>query len=276
MALTNARLLSDNIRKAEALERANERDRGPGRGAGPAAEPAHPAAGGGPARSRRDPAPAALPRPARFGMVGQQRGHAQAVRAGGARRRHRRAGAGGGRERHRQGDGGPGDPHGQRSQEGAARLGQLRGDPREPAGERAVRPRPRRLHRRGSRAQGALRRGPRRDAVPRRDRRHADADAGGPAARAAGEDDPPRGRPAGHQGRRAGDRRLQQVPGGAGAAEPVPRGPLLPAQRRHAQDPGAAAARRRHPAAGGSLPQDHRDADEGGAAQADQAGACTR
>ena len=53
------------------------------------------------------------------------------------------------------------------------RRGQLRGHPREPARERAVRPREGRVHRRDRDAAGLLRAGRRRHAVPRRDRRDA-------------------------------------------------------------------------------------------------------
>ena len=58
-------------------------------------------------------------------------------------------------------------------QRGALRGRQLRGDARAAAGERAVRPRQGRLHRRQGGARGAVPAGQRRHAVPRRDRRHA-------------------------------------------------------------------------------------------------------
>ena len=54
---------------------------------------------------------------------------------------------------------------------GAVRRRQLRGDPRDHPRGRAVRPRARRVHRRGGAARGPLRAGRRRHAVPRRDRR---------------------------------------------------------------------------------------------------------
>ena len=66
----------------------------------------------------------------------------------------------------------------------ALRRHQHRGDPQGPAGERAVRPRARRLHRRADHAPRPLRAGRRRHAVPRRDRRHALRPADAVAARA--------------------------------------------------------------------------------------------
>ncbi len=64
---------------------------------------------------------------------------------------------------------------------------ELRRDPRDPAGERAVRPRARRVHRRASADRaGLVRAARRRHAVPRRDRRAAAAPAGQAAARARG------------------------------------------------------------------------------------------
>ena len=53
----------------------------------------------------------------------------------------------------------------------AARRSQLRGPAGDAARERAVRPRARRLHRRDAARAGLIERGPRRHAVPRRDRR---------------------------------------------------------------------------------------------------------
>ena len=64
---------------------------------------------------------------------------------------------------------------------------QLRGDPRGPARERAVRPRARRVHRRASATRaGLFEEAHRRHAVPRRDRRPVAAAAGQAAARAPG------------------------------------------------------------------------------------------
>ena len=67
---------------------------------------------------------------------------------------------------------------------GPVRGGQLRGDPRGAHRERAVRPHPRRVHRRAHGQEGQVRAGRRRDAVPRRGRGHDPEDAGqGPARR---------------------------------------------------------------------------------------------
>ena len=68
----------------------------------------------------------------------------------------------------------------------AVRPDQLRGDSRNAARKRAVRPREGRVHRRDRAAAGLLRAGQPRHAVPRRDRRDDAADAGQAAARAAG------------------------------------------------------------------------------------------
>ena len=76
------------------------------------------------------------------------------------------------RKRHRQGAGRARHPLQQPAQGQAVRRGQLRRAQREPAGERAVRPRQGRLHRRGRRQEGPVRGRRRRHAVPRRDRRH--------------------------------------------------------------------------------------------------------
>ena len=87
-------------------------------------------------------------------------------------------------ERHRQGAARSRPAPALAAGEGAVRRDQLRGDPREPPRERAVRPREGCLHRRDGaqgRQGGA---GPQGHALPRRDRRHASAAAGqDPAAR---------------------------------------------------------------------------------------------
>ena len=72
-----------------------------------------------------------------------------------------------------------------------------------------------RLHRRGERAEGALRGGQRRDALPRRDRRREPGDAGQAAARAAGARDHAGGHHAPHPGGRARDRGHPPGPGSA-------------------------------------------------------------
>ena len=85
----------------------------------------------------------------------------------------------------------------------AVREDELRGGARRARGERAVRPREGRVLRRGRAAARPLRAGRRRHAVPRRDRRHAGADAGQAAARPAGRRDHARGRRRRDQGGRA-------------------------------------------------------------------------
>ena len=128
--------------------------------------------------------------------------------------------------------------------------GQLRGAPGEPARVRAVRPREGRVHRRRQAAHRPVRAGRRRHAVPRRDRRHErrtrrrrscacsrSTSSSGSAAR----------------GRCSVDVRLIAATNRNLAADgrrrAVPRGPLLPAQRRVDRDAAAARAQGRHPGA---------------------------
>ena len=87
---------------------------------------------------------------------------------------------------------------------------QLRGDSRDAARERDLRPREGRVHRRADRRHGLLRAGRPRHAVPRRDRRDDAGHAGQAAARAAGADVPAARRAAGADGGRARDRRDQR------------------------------------------------------------------
>ena len=75
-----------------------------------------------------------------------------------------------GRERDRQGARRPRRPRGEPAPRGTLRAGRLRRAPRVDHRERALRPRARRLHRRGRRAR-AVPHGARRDALPRRGRR---------------------------------------------------------------------------------------------------------
>ncbi len=97
-----------------------------------------------------------------------------------------------GESRHRQGAGGPGDPLQRRSASGPVCRGQLRGDPREPDRERAVRPRERRVlrGRRPPHRQVRIRRG--RHPVPGRDLHPAVRPAGQAAAGAPGKRVPAR------------------------------------------------------------------------------------
>ena len=100
------------------------------------------------------------------------------------------------------------------ARERRVRRDQLRGDPREPARERAVRPREGRLHRRDQDHRGQDRAGRWRHPVPRRDRRHAAAAAGQAAALPAGAGDRADRRPQADRGRRA--HRLRDAPGSRG------------------------------------------------------------
>ena len=97
------------------------------------------------------------------------------------------------------------------------------------------------------RAQGALRAGRRRHAVPRRDRRDLAGLPGQAAARAAGRRVRARRRQPHDQGRRAHHRRHQPRPGSRGRHRRVPRGPLLPPQRHAHLAAAAARAHRGHP-----------------------------
>ena len=150
--------------------------------------------------------------------------------------------------------------------------------PREPARERAVRPRARRVHRRQGAEARAVRGSGRRDVVPRRGRRDAGGDAGEAAARARGDDVPAAGRHARSVGRRPHRRGDQQGAGRRGPARALSPGPLSPAGR--VPHPRAAAARsaRGHPAAGAPLPGAVRGADEeaGGPASRPRRSGCWR
>ena len=91
-----------------------------------------------------------------------------------------------------QGDRGEADPRAQPPPRPAVRGGRVRGAAGEPAAERAVRPRARRVHRRGPRQARAVRGGARRHDLPRRDWRGQPRDAGEAAARARHVHVPPR------------------------------------------------------------------------------------
>ena len=159
-----------------------------------------------------------------------------------------------GRDRHRQGADRPRDPRPERPPRTDVRQAQLRRHPHRPAGERALRPREGRVHRR-DRAEGRpLRAGQRRDAVPRRGRRH--------PARAAVEV------PAGACRSRSssGSAARGRFASTCGWSRPptatcrrwstsrrVPQRPLLPAQRLSDRQPAAAGAAGRHRRAGAAL-----------------------
>ena len=99
-------------------------------------------------------------------------------------------------------------------------------------------------------AQGTLRAGGRRHAVPRRDRRAAAGDAGEAAARAAGARVRARRRHRDRPRRRARGRGDQPRPARDGARAGSSARTLLPAERLPGRAAAAARARRRHPAAG--------------------------
>ena len=135
---------------------------------------------------------------------------------------------------------------------------QLRRDPGDAAGERAVRLQARRVHRRAHRPRRHLRRGGRRHHLPRRDRRAVARAAGQAAARPAGGRDPPAGRGAQPEGRRAGGGGDQQGSGREPDERRVSPGPVLPAERDSHPSAGAARSRGRHPAAGRTFPGEQR------------------
>ena len=160
------------------------------------------------------------------------------------------------RDGHRQGAGRPGDPLQRRDPARAPGRRQLRGLARAPAGERALRPRARRLHRGRPPEEGAVRAGRRGHALPRRDRRDAAGHAGQALARAPG-----RAVRAGRRDRADRDRlprhrRHEPQPRRGRRRRPVPRGPVLPAQRRLDRAAPAARAARGHPAPGQPLPRE--------------------
>ncbi len=103
------------------------------------------------------------------------------------------------------------------------RGAELRGAPRDPAGIRALRPRPRGLHRGHRRAARPLRRGRRRHHLPRRGRRDVPRDAAPPAARPAGGGGAPGRRRGVAQGGRARRRRHQRRPRGRRRRRSLPR-----------------------------------------------------
>ena len=95
-----------------------------------------------------------------YGIVGRSRRMQEVIRTARARRAVEEHRAHHRRDRHRQGDGGARDSLPQRAARDAADQGELRGDSRNAARVGAVRPRPRRLHRRDRRARRASSRSP--------------------------------------------------------------------------------------------------------------------
>ena len=125
----------------------------------------------------------------------------------------------------------------------------LLGAAREPARERAVRARARRVHRRGSPEARAVRDGRRRHGVSRRNRRDGAGPAGQAAAVSRGADVQAGRRVGGHPRGRARDRGHQPQARGRSPAGTLPRGPVLPAQRGPDRAAAAARAGEGHPAA---------------------------
>ena len=158
------------------------------------------------------------------------------------------------RERHRQGTGGAGAARFRQAPQRPVRRHQHGRHSARPDRGGTVRPREGRLYRRHVALVRPLRAGRGRHAVSRRDRRHADGRPDPPAARAAGGRVHHGRRAHADQDQRAHRRRHAPRPQPDDPAGPVPRGPLLPAQRR--ADPPAAAARahRRHRRSGAAFP----------------------
>ena len=155
------------------------------------------------------------------------------------------------RNRHRQGADRRRDPPQLAARGAQLRQGELRRAAGEPARIGAVRPREGRVHRRRPAAHRPLRAGRRRHAVPRRDRRH-ERRARRPRSCACCRSTSSSASAA--RARSRVDVRLiaatnRDLPAMV-AAGPVPRGPLLPPQRRLDRDAAAARAQGRHPAAG--------------------------
>ncbi len=162
------------------------------------------AAGAGPADAEGDE---------RSGLVVRERGDARSSTWRGGWPRSSRPSLVTGESGRRQGA--PGPPHPRRvvAQRRPLRGDQLRRGARDLAGERALRPRPRRVHRRRRRtAPGLLRGGQRRHPLPRRDRRDAAGHAGEAPAGAPGAGDPPGRREPVAADRRAGGRGDQPGP----------------------------------------------------------------
>jgi two-component system response regulator FlrC len=130
----------------------------------------------------------------------------------------------------------------------ALRRGELRRDSRQPAGERALRPREGRLHRRRRPPHRQVRGGQRRHAAARRNLRDGYPPAVQAAARHPGAGDRPRRRhppvPVDIRILATSNRTLADEAGPQGH---VPRGPVLPPQRREPEAAAAARAAGRHP-----------------------------
>ncbi len=138
-------------------------------------------------------------------------------------------------------------------QEGAVRVPELRRTLRNAAGERAVRPRERRIHRRHGAEDRQIRGGRQGHAHARRNRRDERQDAGQVPARAGRASVRARRRQRGDQGRRARDRRHQPRPGKRRRRGHVPPRLVFPVARAGDRRARAAQAAGRHSASWPSI-----------------------
>ena len=236
----------DDRRRGGALDGGDRARRGPRDGVAPRRR----------ARRRRERARAARSRASRQrrgrgrgGSARRQRTRAHAARGHRARRARAVSRADRRGERQRQGARGARDSPARPAARSPVLRAQLRGAVGRSDRGRAVRPRARRVHRRGGRAPRPLRGGGRRHAVPRRNRRAVGAGPGQAAARAPGRRGPPR-RGERLAPRRRADRRGDQPAARAGSVgRPVPRGPAIPARRGPHRRAAAPGPRRRRAAA---------------------------
>ncbi len=208
-------------RGTPAPARAHRVDARPARG--------EPRAAQGGERPHRDALPLPVARDARRRAAGRE---------GRADREHR---ADHGRERHRQGRARAIHPPEEHPQRQAVHRGELQRDSRAADGKRVLRPRQGRVHRRRQAAARSLPRRRHGNAVPRRGRRAADADADQAAARDRGQAGARHRQRAVAAGRRPHHRGDQPRSRRHGRERHVPRRPLFPAQ--HVPDRHSAAAR---------------------------------
>ena len=141
------------------------------------------------------------------------------------------------------------------AQRASIRGGQLRRAARNPARIRALRPCPRRVHRRRPEQEGPDRSRGQGHGVPRRDCRDDADDAGEIVARAAGAQVPPRWRDRRDASEHPYHRGDKPRSGEARPGREVPRGPVLPLERDPDSPAVAARARRRRAARRRPLPQ---------------------
>ncbi len=102
-----------------------------------------------------------------YGIIGRSRAMQEVIQRAELRRRYQEHGVDYRRDRHRQGTGGSRDSRSQRAARHAADQSQLRGDSRDAARIRAVRPHPRGVHRSDQHEERQIRAGRRRHDLPR-------------------------------------------------------------------------------------------------------------